>query len=284
MDALTRYFYLVGYPLGHTISPAMYNSFFKSKGLDAVYRAVEIEPGGLEGFIKELRVREEFVGLNVTMPYKTEIKGLLDSLSRASATIGAVNCVVRRGGILIGHNTDWKGFIEALNRASGKRSFRKAVIVGAGGASRAALYALRGLVEEVVIFSRSGSSARRLSREASAWHEWTLRGYKADRERIMRESRDADLAVNASPVGLDSWETPIPGEVLGPGMVVFDMVYKPLETRLLKEAREAGATVVDGLWMLAFQAAENIKLWLGARASPDSLRSSVVKFLGGEQG
>ncbi len=274
--------YLLGFPARHSVGPAMYGAVFRRLGIEAVYRVLEVPPEALGGALEVLR-RRRCRGFNVTIPHKTRIVAHLDLLEPPADTIGAVNTVVVEDGRLVGHNTDVHGFREALLRFTGPRRWGRAVLVGAGGAARAAAYALRDLVDELVIVSRTGRTAEKLARDAEAWGVPRATGHAASPQTYRKVLRGAGLLVNASPVGMEprSDETPIPAELLQPGTVVFDMVYRPLKTRLLREAEKAGCTVIDGLWMLAGQAAENMRLWYGVRVGTEEFREAALKALGG---
>ena len=276
--------YLLGFPARHSVGPAMYGAVFRRLGIGAVYRVLEVPPEALGGALEVLR-RRRCRGFNVTIPHKTKIVAHLDLLEPPADTIGAVNTVVVEDGRLVGHNTDVHGFREALLRFTGLRRWGRAVLVGAGGAARAAAYALRDLVEELVIVSRTGRTAEKLARDAEAWGVPRATGHTASPQVYRRVLSEAGLLVNASPVGMEprSDETPIPAELLRPGTVVFDMVYRPLKTRLLREAEKAGCTVIDGLWMLAGQAAENMRLWYGFRVETEEFREAALKAMGCEK-
>lgn len=273
--------YLLGFPARHSIGPAMYGAVFRRLGIRAVYRVLEVPPEALGGALEVLR-RRRCRGFNITIPHKTRIAAYLDLLEPPASTIGAVNTVVVEDGRLVGHNTDVHGFREALLRFTGPRRWGLALLVGAGGAARAAAYALRDLVEELVIASRTGKTAEKLAGDAEGWGVPRATGHMASPRIYRRVLREATLVVNASPVGMEpgSDESPIPAELLQPGTVVLDMVYKPLKTRLLREAEKAGCTVIDGLWMLASQAAENLRLWFGVSVGTEELRKAALEAMG----
>ena len=276
---MTRLLYLLGYPVQHSLSPVIYNEFFKEEEIDAVYKLLEVPPGKLGEVIRVLSGEGSVLGFNVTAPHKVSVTKYLASTHGAAATIGAVNCVVRARMGFSGLNTDWLGFRKALNSAVGSRNYSKALIIGAGGAGRAALYALRGLADEVVIVSRTGTSAKKLENISRSWSDWVVKGVRSEAGVLAEEVSEADLIVNASPVGAypEAGRSPVPTKYIRRGTVVFDMVYNPLRTRLLKEAGEAGAVTVDGLEMLVHQAVENIVLWFGVRAEPERLREYATK-------
>lgn len=261
-------FALIGSPVKHSLSPRIYNSFFRARGIKARYEAVEVGREGLPGllgYLKGLR------GFNVTMPLKIDIVRYLDGVDEVSAAIGSVNTVSVSGGRMVGYNTDYKGFLSALSLDE-RRSYSSALIIGAGGAARAAVYALRGLVDRIHVVSRSGSTARSLALKSLEWGfaraSWSKSGDPGLGVLVER----SDLIVNASPVGMDGLSAPVDASRARPPCTVVDMVYRPLETPLLRLASRAGCTTIDGLWMLVGQASENLYLWLGARAGLEELR------------
>ncbi len=272
--------YLIGFPIGHSASPHIYNSVFKSHRINAKYKGLEIKSEDLANIVESLRSRV-CKGFNVTAPYKIRVMEYLDELKHPSTIIGAVNTVVNNEGKLVGYNTDWIGFMKALKRFTSSNSICKVLILGAGGAASAVVYALRNIAEELSIVSLSGISAVKLAKKAEDWGFPKARGYKTDPTILMRESSNIDLLVNATPLGCHprTWETPIPGEYLHADTIVFDLVYNPLKTRLLREAEEIGCKAIDGLWMLVYQAAENLKLWFNLNIDVEELRKYGLEAL-----
>ena len=269
-----RRFALIGRGVSQSLSPIIYNWFFREKGYEARYTVIEPSEG-LDG-IAELLKRLD--GFNVTIPYKKDILRYLDEVRGPAAEIGAVNTVKNEEGVLVGYNTDYRGFLKALSIA-GAPGYDTVLMIGAGGAARAALYALRGLARRVYIVSRSGVSARELARLALSWGFRGSLGLRQGDPLVKEATSGSDLIVNASPVGSDGASTPIDPALLREPCTVIDMVYRPLETPLLKASRRAGCRTVDGLWMLAGQASENLWVWLRARASPEKLREAALRGL-----
>jgi len=272
--------YLIGHPVKHSVSPQIYARAFKELRVKATYDLIDVDEQGLPAVIAELRGSEDCLGFNVTIPHKVRVKHLLDSVEGPARVIGAVNTVVRSGEGLTGINTDWVGFREALKRVAGTATYGRALIIGAGGAGRAAAYGLLGMADELIIVSKGGVTARSLAKDAVAWGFRKAVGLKASPKTCVWAALRSDLIVNASPVGMVGHEgTPVPKEGLRRGAVVLDMVYNPLETELLRNAREVGCVTVDGLWMLAYQANENLRKWFGAEVSVDALREEGLRAL-----
>ena len=274
--------YLIGFPVGHSASPHIYNSVFKSCSINARYEGLEVRSEDLANIIEALR-NKMCKGFNVTAPHKVKVMEYLDRLEHPSTIIGAVNTVVNDEDKLIGYNTDWIGFKKALERFTSKSSIRKVLILGAGGAARAVIYALKDIAEELSIVSLSGTSAVKLAKEVKNWGLLETRGFKTDPTILMCESSNVDLIVNATPLGCRprTWKTPIPKECLRGGVVVFDLVYNPLKTRLLREAEEVGCKTIDGLWMLVYQAVENLKLWFNLDVNVEELRKYGLEAIKG---
>ncbi len=278
---MSKLLYLIGYPIKHSVSPYIYNKLFRKLGIEVTYELLEVNNDDeLPKVINELKALPNCLGFNVTMPYKVRIMGFIDEVNESANVLGAVNTVKVVNGYLIGFNTDWLGFREALEYVVGRRRYGKALLIGAGGAGRAATYALKDLVDELYIVSKGGESAKELAREAITWGFKVVKGFKSSPKLCTSLAKEADLIINASPVGMVGYGgSPIPKEGLSEGKVVFDMVYNPLETKLLKNAKELRCYVVDGLWMLVFQARENLRIWLGIDADPNLLRSYGLEGL-----
>jgi shikimate dehydrogenase len=211
-----------------------------------------------------------FDGLNVTIPHKRAVLPLVDELADSARVIGAVNTIVKRDGRVIGHNTDAAGFMRGLTDAGFAVSGAKVLVLGAGGAARAVVYALSDANASVVIWNRTRERAERLALE-----------FRAD---AINRSPNAtlgmfDLIVNTTSVGMSPHpdETPLQfpmGE--RPPQWVYDLVYRPQETRFLREARAAGARTIGGLEMLVYQGAEAFTLWTGRAAPVDVMRSAIL--------
>ena len=246
---------IVLHPAAHTRSPAMHNAAYAALGLDAVFVAFDVNPERLAAALagaRALGVRQ----LAVSIPHKEAVLDHLDEVDDTARRIGAVNTVTLRSGRLVGSNTDWLGVARALERETDLAG-RRAVVLGAGGTARAALFALRQRGARVVVLNRTPARAEALSRELGAEQVGGL-------DELAR--LDFDVLVNTTSVGLRSDESPVPASALRASAVVLDAVYDPPETRLLRDARARGARIVAGKWMLVEQALEQIRLWSGKSA------------------
>jgi shikimate dehydrogenase len=257
---------IILHPAGHTLSPVLHAAAYAELGLDAHYFAFDVPPERLRDAIAGMRalgLRQ----LSVSLPLKEAVMPLADRVSEAARAIGAANTLTRADGLLEADNTDWTGVLRTLEPL-GAWSGARALVLGAGGAARAAVYALHRLGMQVGVAARTRARAERLAAELGA----ELVGIDAP----------WDLLVNATPVGMDPdvASTPFPAERLRGAGTVFDLVYRPLETRLLREARARGCRVQDGLDMLVHQAIEQIRLWSGRSATPSRLRAAALAALG----
>lgn len=258
-------FGLIGCPVGHSVSPPMHEAAYAALEMDARYVTFEPAPEDLETAIEgadALGIR----GLNVTIPYKEDVLPLV-SPDPLAARIGAVN-TIDFADAPTGHNTDATGVVRAFDH-HGVDVDGAAVVVGAGGAGRAAAFALAEEGATVRIANRTVTRAEALAEEIPGGSAHSL-----DELEVLLA--DARLLVNATSVGMEADdETPVPAAALHADLAVLDAVYAPLETRLLREARAAGATTVDGAWMLLFQGVEAFELWTGREAPVDRMNEAL---------
>ncbi len=262
---------LIGSPVGHSGSPAMYNYCFEKLGLDYAYLAFDIKVDEVEKAIeaiKTFRMR----GGNVTMPCKNETVKYMDELSPAARIIGAVNTIVNEDGRLIGHITDGKGFVDNLRDHGVEIAGKKIIVCGGGGAAAAIQVqcALEGAREISVFnikdafFERTLQLAEKIRQEKP---ECIVNVYDiADIEKMREEIASSDILANATIVGMkpmDNESVVKDVTMYRPGLVVVDAVYNPKETKMLREAKAAGCTCIDGQGMLVWQGAEAFKLYTG---------------------
>jgi shikimate dehydrogenase len=278
----TRICALIGDPVEHTMSPVMHNAAFQKLGLDYIYIPFRVRPEQLAQAVDGLRALN-VTGFNVTIPHKVSIIPRLDGLDPLAEKVGAVNTVVNNDGELRGYNTDAAGFLRALLERGVEPGGKKAVILGAGGAARAISYTLAEGGAELTILNR------RLELD---WAEDIAGIIEEDlgREVKVLELRDkylaealggADLLVNATSVGMSPHgeESPVPAPLLTRSLVVFDIVYNPVKTRLLEAAEAAGARTIGGIDMLAWQGALAFEKWTGQTAPLDLMRREAIKIL-----
>ncbi len=263
---------VIGSPVAHSLSPLLHASAFAALGLGDSWRsyAFDVPAGEAAGALAAMR-RADIRGLSVTMPHKGDVAAGVDECSEVARRLGAVNCVVNRGGVLVGANTDGEGFVASLARGAGfDPAGRRCVVVGAGGAARAVVLALaRAGAAEVAVVNRTPERAS----EAAALAQAVGTVVSLADGAVASAVAAAGLVVNATPVGMagvpeaaggggpEAWL--VPPDLLGPGQVAADLVYAPRPTRWLAAAADAGATPLDGLGMLVHQAAAQVVLWTG---------------------
>ena len=277
---------LIGDPVEHTMSPAMHNAAFKKLGLDYVYVAFCVKPEQLSKAVDGLRALN-VRGFNVTIPHKVAVIPMLDSLDPLAEKIGAVNTVVNDSGRLKGYNTDAEGFLGSLTKKGIEPQNKDIIILGAGGASRAISYILAQKGARLTILNRkleldwAKDIARLIQKDLGTEvtaGELTPRALAAALEK-------ADILVNATSVGMspNNDKSPIPARLLKRRLVVFDIVYNPIVTKLLREAKAAGAKVIGGVDMLAAQGALAFEKWTGQPAPVELMRREAVKMLEGHE-
>lgn len=285
-DASTCIVLLLGNPVEHSLSPCIHNTAFAAHDINAVYAASQVAASDLADAVRGMRALR-ILGANVTIPHKERIVPLLDSVSPRAEALGAVNTVVARSEndarILHGDNTDIEGFLDPLREKSGLHA-QPMTILGAGGAARAAAYAL-GITyapTPLTVAARRPEQAQALV-DALAPHVDNTTTFAAcaldDVSSAVRSSR---LVVNATPVGMapNAEATPWPNaDCFAPGQLIYDLVYTPRPTRLLREAKARGADTQDGLAMLIGQAAAAYRLWTDRSMPVDVVRNEVMAHL-----
>jgi len=261
---------LFGNPVEHSLSPVMHNAALKEMKMDARYIAIRVENAReITRKIKEMNIR----GASITIPHKTAIMDCLDEVSKSSGMIGAVNTLTFIDGKLKGDNTDWTGFTLALKETI-EIEGKTFAILGAGGAARAAAF---GILQEggiPVILNRTVAKGEKLAKEFGC-------GFRPISE---VEKMKADCLINSTPAGMfpDMEISPVRAEALSNFECVMDMIYNPLKTRLLQDAREAGCSVISGLPMFIYQGAEQIRIWTGLRPPLDLMKQVVLEKLTNE--
>ncbi len=272
----TGVYAIIGDPIAHTLSPAIHNAAFKSLNMNRVYvpfRVRENELGRAFAGLKSLGV----LGINVTMPHKSSVLRLLDTIDATAKEIGAVNTVVRKGAGFHGYNTDGEAAVTVLSRL-GSLSDRKIVILGAGGTASAIAYQLAKTAESIVILNRTRSKGARLAYDITKRKGASCQAYPLDRRNICREAARGDLLINTIPVSV----FPRLGKILiqerlvTRDMLLMDVNYES-KSDFLSEAKLSGATIIDGIEMLIGQAALSFKLWTGLDAPINVMRKAAAE-------
>jgi len=278
---VTRRVGLIGKPLKRRHSQVMHDAAFDAAGIDARYVLLELEPEAVEDAVRQAR-GPDWLGLGVTAPYKRLVAGLCDEVEADAETIGAVNNVARTAsGGLLGFNTDAPGFQAGVELAMGRPLAGATVVVaGAGGAAHAVVFAcLRAGARQVTVGNRTLSSATALLERLVDVGTGSRSAVALADPAFETALRSADLAVNATTVGMVDPGATIPVDVLPPTATVFDLVYVPSETPLLKAARERGLRAANGSEMLIQQAAIAFERWTGVAGMADVMREAVAPLL-----
>jgi shikimate dehydrogenase len=260
-------FALFGNPVAQSLSPLMHGAAYASMGLRATYRAFEAKDAA--EIVRAMGERD-IQGASVTIPFKETVMPLLDEVDADAAAIGAVNTIIRRDGKFMGCNTDGRGLIRDLTNWIAVRG-RTFVILGAGGAARAAVWSLIKEGAAPILVNRTEEKARRLAdRFGCRWAP------EAEIGRL-----EADALINTTPLGMvpDTGRTPLEKHLLSRFPCVMDMIYNPPRTRLLREAEAAGCAVRSGLGMFIHQGAEQIRLWTGMEPPRERMRQVVMERL-----
>jgi shikimate dehydrogenase len=276
---------VVGDPIEHSLSPIMHNAAFKELGLDYVFLAFRVRVGEVEnalGGVRGLNIR----GLNVTMPHKSEVIKYLDEVDSTAKLLNSVNTILNREGKLSGFSTDGVGALEALRKNKVKLRGKKMLLLGGGGAAKAIAFAAAKEVGELVVLNRTPERTKLLSETLNkAFHRNVfVKSLTADA--VQQNLRDTDILVNATSVGMHpgSNRSLVAPQWLKPDLVVMDIVYSPLETRLARDAKAAGAQVISGVEMLIYQGAASFEIWTGQPAPVDVMRKVVWEELSREGG
>jgi shikimate dehydrogenase len=270
ITAKTKICMVIGDPIIHSLSPQMHNSGYKALGIDNeyVYVGCNIKLSDIPNFINGVRAMN-IRGVSCTIPHKIEIMKYLDKVDTTAKKIGAVNTVVNENGILKGTNTDWIGVVKPLEKLTTLKG-KTVALLGAGGAARAVAYGVTKRGAKLLIFNRTVEKAQTLAKEF---------GGKIYRLDELKNITQADIIINTTSVGLAPKvnETPLPKKFITSKHIVFDAVYVPFETRLLKDAKENGAQIIHGTEMLLYQGMAQFKLFTGYKAPEEEIRKVLLE-------
>jgi len=275
IDAQTKLYGVIGNPVRHSLSPIIHNGAFKRLGWNAIYLAFEVK--NLEEALRGIRGLD-VKGVSVTSPFKTEIVPFLDKVEGLARKIEAVNTIVNRGGKLIGYNTDGRGALEALEEKIDLRG-KSVILLGAGGAARAIGFGLKKRDCQFIVANRSKKKGEGLSKELGCDYLPI-----SSLVRMKAGELEADVIINATSLGMvpRDRETPIPKKLLKEGMMVMDIVYQPLQTKLLREAKEKGCLTIIGLEMLVRQGAAQSEIWTGRKPEIGPIKKDLRRAMEGE--
>ncbi|MBL8025587.1 MAG: shikimate dehydrogenase [Fibrobacteres bacterium] len=276
----TKLIGVMGWPVSHSRSPRMHNAALQAMKLDFIYVPLPVDPRNVKAAVEAIRAFN-MAGSNVTIPHKESVVPYMDKLTDTAKLIGAVNTIVNNNGKLTGHTTDPEGICGALNRAGSGFNGQNVVIVGSGGSARTALFtALLNGAAKVTLLARNKKKSAALLTSVKK----SIKGSRVDAvEMATCEASDAvkeaDLLINSTPIGMGALakETPVDKKLLHSGLTVFDMVYAPPVTRLLREAKASGAKTVQGIDMLVCQGMASFEMWTGKKASYKVFREGFGK-------
>ncbi|MFH1189173.1 MAG: shikimate dehydrogenase [Candidatus Omnitrophota bacterium] len=276
---------IVGYPVKHSLSPAMQNAAFRELKIDAEYRLFEVPDGGLEQFLDKVKSGNNISGINVTIPHKIkagEYLGHSGSLDEGALRLGAVNTIkVCDDGALRGFNTDGSGFYRSLvEDLKFEPEGRNVFVLGSGGAAKAIVMYLGDAPKAIAVFDTDRKKTAELAGHYAKYFDKKKLKILSDAEEIGSVIGGSDLAVNATPVGMnESDPSPIAKEFLRPGLYVYDLIYNRLRTQLVKDANAAKAHALTGLGMLLYQGTAAFEIWTGKPAPVAVMRRGLTEAL-----
>lgn len=268
---------VIGHPIEHSMSPPMHNNAYKQLNMDYVYVAFHVQPENIENLINSSKTMG-IKGLNVTIPHKTTIIPYLDEIDETAEKIGAVNTIQFKNGIAKGYNTDGIGAIKSIQEHTTLKD-KNILIIGAGGASKAISFTLiNENINSLTIANRSQNNAENLINNIKKQTEFTNINYQQinNVDEILNQT---DIIINTTPIGMypnHQVKPPIKTDNINNKHVIMDIIYNPLETQLLKQAKEKGATTINGTSMLINQGLESFKIFTGKEATYKSFEEALL--------
>lgn len=280
INSQTSLFCLIGRPIEHSMSPIMHNAMIQKLNLNYVYLAFNVKPEKLKNAIRGIKAMN-IKGVNVTIPYKESIMEYLDEIDPLAAKIGAVNTIKNKNGILKARNTDAEAAKKSLIDAGCSLSGKKVLILGAGGAARAVSFVIADEVEKIILSNRTEKRAISLAKEINDKTNGRAEGYSNERSILKKFIPDIQILINTTPVGMDPNidNIPIPETILHKNLFIFDVIYNPLQTKLLKKAEAKGCEILGGLDMLVNQGAIAFQWWTGKEPDTKLMKTKILEFL-----
>jgi len=273
LSAKSKFIIIVGDPVSHSLSPAMHNAAYEKLAIDDqfVYLGANVKAANLKEVILAMRVMDNFHGLTCTIPHKVEVLKYLDWVDEKAKKIGAVNTVVKKNGLLCGYNTDWLGAVIPLEKITSLRG-KKVLVLGAGGAARAIVYGLKEKGALTYILNRTLEKAEKLAKEFKV---------KVLIFNQQKQIPNFDIIINTTSVGMEPLvnQKPINPSFLKKNQIIFDIVYSPKKTKLLKEAKKKGAKIIYGLEMLLYQGVAQFEIYTGKKPPIDVMRKVLMEKL-----
>ena len=278
INAHTQFCGIVGNPVEHSLSPAIHNAAFQKLGIDCVYLAWKVEAIGEA--LGGLRALGNFRGASITIPHKVTAIPFLDRVDETAARIGAINTIVAENGLLNGYNTDASGALRALCEGGVELEGQHIVILGSGGAARAISFGLaaKSGVDSLTLMGIDDRERAALAADIRAKSGLTVEDFHLDEAALMRVLPEAKILIHCTPIGMSpsSESTCVPAALLHNRLAVMDIVYTPRETRLLRDARQAGCKTIAGLEMFLHQAVAQFELWT-KRSAPVEVMRGVLE-------
>lgn len=280
ITACTKILCVIGHPIEHSMSPIMHNAIIQDLGLDFAYVAFDVRPENLKGAVEGFRALN-VIGINVTIPHKETIINYLDTMDDVAQNIGAVNTIKNDNGNLIGRNTDAEGGRKALIDADCQISGKNLMILGAGGAAKALCYSLAKNTNKIVIVNRTEERAVKLAEEVGEKFGVNIEGKNNSKRSLKDDLKKVDVLINTTPIGMypNVDNTPVPKEFLHPELYIFDVIYNPLETKLVKDGKEIGCKTLGGLDMLVNQGALAFEWWTNKKPNINLMKKKIIEFL-----
>ena len=277
----TRVYALIGNPVSHSMSPAIHNAAFMELDQDCIYVAFQVED--VKSALAGMRALDNFRGMSVTIPHKIEVMQYVDEIPDVDRHIGSINTVVKEDGKLIGFNTDGPGALKAIGDAGVKLAGKNILMLGAGGAARAIAFTLaqKGSIGKLVLLDINEEFLSQLTGDLKSGTDAVIVPGALNQAAVEEHMASADLIINCTPVGMhpNVDATLVPEHLFRPGQVIFDVVYNPLETKLLRQAKAKGLKAIPGVEMFINQAILQFERFAGADAPEELMRSVVMEQL-----
>ncbi|MCK5229284.1 MAG: shikimate dehydrogenase [Desulfobulbaceae bacterium] len=282
INTATQLCAIIGNPVGHSLSPSIHNAAFLALGLNFVYLAFKVEDVG--SALCGMRALNNFRGMSVTIPHKVEVMKYVDEIPDVDRHIGSINTVINNDGLLTGFGTDGPGAHKAIMDAGIELSGKTVLMLGAGGSARAIAFTLaqKAGLSRLILLNNNKERLNRLATDLKNSTNTPIEPEKLSTESIAAGVKDADLIINTTPVGMHPNEDAslVPPDLFRPEQAVFDIVYNPLDTKLLTQARERGLKIIRGVEMFINQAVLQFERFTGEKAPVDIMRRVVMESLG----
>lgn len=276
----TKVLCVIGYPIEHSMSPLMHNAAIRDLNLNYIYLAFNILPSNLKLAVDGIKTFD-IKGINITIPFKQRIMEYLDEVDPLAQEIGAVNTIKNDRGYLSSRNTDAEGAKKALLDAGYKVSGKNILLLGAGGAARALAFIMAKDSNKIVIVNRTEKRAEKLANEIKRKFGIKIEGKNISNRVLKEESENADILINTTPLGMypNVEKSPISAEFLHEDLLVFDVVYNPLKTKLMKDAKNKGCNTLGGLDMLVNQGALAFEWWTNRKPNIELMKNKIIEVL-----